>query len=411
MATSLLCACLLLSQAITPEMIDHARAGAEAQEQGRLDDAIREFRKVTELEPASAAGHANLGNAYFLKGDYRASIPELEEALKIKPNLLGTQRTLGVALLVLGDADGALPHLEQTSAPDLLGVAYYRTGRLGSAIVALEAALEAKPTDPDLLYYFGSATALASKRTHDQLIRIKPEFASQNLSPSEAGSSPSADVVSLQKALAGKPDDPELLRAFSRASELASQQAFEKLLQSNPGSARAHQVAAERLSADGRLHEARQEYAAAARLNPYTPGVHLALGNLFGADGNWPAAIAQYRVECELQPASAEPAYRLGSALLETGDAGGALEQLAAADKLRPEQPRILLALGQAALAANDPTRAEAALTMLIRIDKDGEEAATAHARLAALYRRQGRMKEAERESAAYEQMKNRGGR
>jgi Tfp pilus assembly protein PilF len=70
-----------------------------------------------------------------------------------------------------------------------------------------------------------------------------------------------------------------------------------------------------------------------------------------------------------------------------------------------------LLALGQAALAANDPTRAEAALTMLIRIDKDGEEAATAHARLAALYRRQGRMKEAERESAAYEQMKNRGGR
>jgi tetratricopeptide (TPR) repeat protein len=331
--------------------------------------------------------------------------------LKIKPKLLGTQRTLGVALLVLGDADGALPHLEMTPAPDLLGVAYYRTGRLGSAIMALKAALEAKPTDPDLLYYFGSATALASKRTHDQLIRIKPEFAGQNPSPSGPDSSPSADVVSLQKALAGKPDDPELLRAFSRASELASQQAFEKLLQSNPGSARAHQVAAERQAAGGHLREARSEYAAALRLNPYTPDVHLELGNLFGADDNWPAAIAQYRVECELQPANAEPAYSLGSALLRAGDSAGALEQFAAADKLRPEQPRILLALGQAALAAKDPTRAEAAWTMLIRIDKDGEEAATAHARLAALYRQQGKMKEAERESAAYEQMKNRGGR
>ena len=411
MATLVLCSCLLLSQAITSEMIDHARAGAEAQEQGRLDDAVREFRKVTELQPASASGHANLGNVYFLKGDYRASIPELEEALKIKPNLLGTQRTLGVELLVIGDAAGALPHLEMISAPDLLGVAYYRTGRLGSAIMALQAALEAKPTDPDLLYYFGSATALASKRTHDQLIRIKPELASQDPSPLAPGSSPSADVVSLQKALADKPDDPELQRAFSRASELASQHTFEKLLQSNPGSARAHQVLGERQAAEGRLREARAEYAAAVRLNPYMPDVHLALGRLFGADGNWPAAIAQYRVECELQPENAEPAYRLGSALLETGDAAGALEQFAAADKLRPEQPRILLALGQAAFAAKDSTRAEAAWTMLIRIGKDSEEVATAHERLAALYRQQGRVKEAEHESAAYEQMKNQGGR
>jgi tetratricopeptide (TPR) repeat protein len=391
-------------------VIDHARAGAEAQEQGRLDDAIREFRKVIELQPDSASGHANLGNAYFLKGDYRASIPELEEALKIKPNLLGTQRTLGVVLLVEGDANRALPFLEKTSTPDLLGVAYYRTGRLGSAIVALQAALDVKPTDPDLLYYFGSATALASKRTHDQLIRIKPDFASQSPSPAEPGNSPSADVVSLQKALAGKPDDPELLRAFSSASELASQQAFETLLKSNPGSARAHQVGAEREAAEGHLREARSEYAAALRLNPYTPDVHLAFGNLFGADDNWPAAIAQYRVECELQPENAEPAYRLGFALLKTGDAAGALEQFTAADKLRPEQPRILHVLGQAALAANDPTRAEAAWTMLIRIDKDGQEAAAAHELLAALYRQQGKMKEAERESAVYEQIKKREG-
>ena len=411
MAAAVLCACLLLAQAITPEMIDHARAGTEAQEQGRLDDAIREFRKVAELQPTSASGHANLGNAYFLKGDYRASIPELEEALKINPNLLGAQRTLGVALLVLGDADRALPHLEKTGAPDLLGVAYYRAGRLGSAIVALDAALEAKPTDPDLLYYFASATALASRRTHDYLIRIKPEFASQNPSPSQPGGLPPTDVVSLQKTLAGKPDDPELLRAFSRASELASEQAYEKLLQSNPGSARTHQVVAERQAAEGHLREARSEYAAAARLNPYMPDVHLALGNLFAADGNWPAAIAQYRVECELQPASAEPAYRLGSALLKSGDPSGALEQFAAADKIRPEQPRILLALGQAALAAKDATRAETVWTTLIRVDKDGDEAATAHAGLAALYRQQGRTKEAERENAAYEQMRKREGR
>ena len=89
--------CCLLLQAFTPEVIEHAQAGAAAQKEHKWDIAIREFRKVIELQPDSVSGHANLGESYFQSGDYASAIPELQRALQLNPNLMGTHQTLGVA--------------------------------------------------------------------------------------------------------------------------------------------------------------------------------------------------------------------------------------------------------------------------------------------------------------------------
>ena len=402
--------CCLLLQSLTPEVIEHAQAGAAAQQQGRLDVAIQEFRRVTELQPNSAAGHANLGDAYFQNGEYGAAIPELELALRLNPNLMGAHQTLGVALLVQGNPEEALPHLEKVRIPELLGLAYLETGRLGSAITALQAALDRQPNDPDLLYYFGRATAFASKRTFDQLAKVNPDLARKISAAADNESRPPQDVVNLQQALAKQPNDADLLFAFSRAAALASRQAFDRILQSNANSARAHQVLAERYLESGRLPEAEREYAESLRLKPYTSNVHLALGDVFAAEGNWSAAVAQFRMESKLRPASADAFYSLGSVLLQQGQASGAVEELASADRLRPDTPQILLALGKAAFAANDAARAEASWIKLLGIDKESDLAASAHLELATLYRRAGRSQEADREMAAYEQSKKPGG-
>jgi tetratricopeptide (TPR) repeat protein len=402
--------CCLLLQSLTPEVIEHAQAGAAAQQQGRLDVAIQEFRRVTELQPNSAAGHANLGDAYFQNGEYGAAIPELELALRLNPNLMGAHQTLGVALLVQGNPEEALPHLEKVRTPELLGLAYLETGRLGSAITALQAALDRQPNDPDMLYYFGRATAFASKRTFDQLAKVNPDLARKISAAADNESRPPQDVVNLQQALAKQPNDADLLFAFSRAAALASRQAFDRILQSNANSARAHQVLAERYLESGRLPEAEREYAESLRLKPYTSNVHLALGDVFAAEGNWSAAVAQFRMESKLRPASADAFYSLGSVLLQQGQASGAVEELASADRLRPDTPQILLALGKAAFAANDAARAEASWIKLLGIDKESDLAASAHLELATLYRRAGRSQEADREMAAYEQSKKPGG-
>jgi tetratricopeptide (TPR) repeat protein len=115
-------------------------------------------------------------------------------------------------------------------------------------------------------------------------------------------------------------------------------------------------------------------------------------------------------MESQLRPASADPYYRLGSLLLQRGDAKGALEELAHADSFRPNSPPILQELGRAAYATNDVARAEASWVKLLDIEKTGGLAAAAHLELATLYRRAGRSQQADREMAAYEQLKKQGG-
>ncbi len=394
----------ILLQTLTPEVIEHAQAGTAAQREGHLDVAIQEFRKVTELQPNSASGYANLGNAYFLKGDYGAAIPELQRALKLNPKLMGTHQALGVALLLRGDAAGALPHFEETRAPDLLGLAYLETGRYGSAVMALKAALDRQANDPDLLYYFGRAAKLAGERAQQQLGKMKTGPAQSKQETAVR------DVVTLETALAKQPNDPVLLSEFRQAALAASGQAFEKLLQTNADSARAHQVMAERYLEAGLVRKAEYEYAQALRLRPYTAGVHLAFGNVLADAGNLPQAIVQFKVEVELRPADPGANYRLGTALLQQGQAADALKALETADQLRPNAPPILLDLGKAALAAKDNAKAEKCWLQLLNVDQKSDFAAQAHFALAGLYKDAGKNAEADREMAAYQNLRNSGG-
>jgi Tfp pilus assembly protein PilF len=402
-------ACCFFLQSLTPEVIEHAQAGGAARQQGKIDVAIQEFRKVTELQPNSAVGHADLGDALFQNGEYGAATTELELALRLNSDLMAAHQTLGVLLLMQGDPEGALPHLEKMRTPELVGLAYLETGRLGGAIAALQAALEGKPDDPNLLYYFGRATALAAKQSFGQMSKLNPELAHKSSAPAENGKQPQ-DLISLQDALAKQPNDAELLFAFSRAAALASKKAFDQILQSNANSARAHQVLAERSAESGRLIQAEREYVESLRLNTYTSNVHLALGDLLAHEGKRSAAVAQYRMETQLQPLSAAAFYSLGSTLLEEGQASGAVEELIKADRLKPNTPHILLTLGGAALEAHDDTRAEASWTKLLSIDKKSNLAAKAHLGLSTLYQRAGKSQEADREKAAYEQLKTEGG-
>jgi tetratricopeptide (TPR) repeat protein len=402
-------ACCLFLQSLTPEVIEHAQAGAAAAQQGRYKVAIQEYRKVTELQPDSPVGHARLGDAYFQDGDYAAALPELERALRLNPHLNDTHETLGVLLLIQGNAAEALPHLEKMRTPELMGLAYLETGRLGGAIAALDAALDKQPNDPNLLYYFGRATALAAKRSSEQLAAANPGPAPKSSSAADNKSGRPQDLVSLQNALAEHPNDRGLLSAFSRAAAQASSAAFDRILQSDAKSARAHQVLAERYFESGRLPDAEREYAEALRLKPYMAHVHFALGDVLVAEGRWPAAAAQYRMETQLRPLSADAFFSLGALLLEQGQARGAEDELAQADRLRPNTPPILLALGKAAFAAQDAARAEACWIKLLGIDNKSGLATSAHLGLYELYRQSGKLLEANREMAAYEQLKKQG--
>ena len=342
---------LLALQTISPEATQHWNAARQAEEQKHFDVAVSEYRTVTQLEPTFAAGFVNLGQVLMEQREYGPAIVPLKHALEIDSTLLPAHQLLGYALLAQGFAAEAIPHLDRAHELGALGIAQIETGQFAEAIQNLQAALQKRPNDPDLLYYLG------------------------------------------------------------RASGLLSKQSIDTLLAAYPDSDRAHQAMAENYFVLRQMNEAEKEYEQALKLRPDTPNLHMELGQVFAMSSRWPQAEAQFRAETKLQPGNAEPAYRLGDALLQQGKAHEARAELARADKLQPQMPETLYSLGKAASLDGDTSAAEKAWRDLLSIEKDTPLAAQAHFGLAALYRKEGKSAEAAEHMREFQRLQGRGQR
>jgi len=322
-------------QSMSPEASQHWNAAQRAEQQKQFDAAVQEYRQVTKLEPAYAGGFVSLGQAYMEQHDFGSALAPLKHALELDPSLAPAHQLLGYALLAQGYAAEAIPHLDRTHEQAALGIAQVETGQFAEAIQNLQAALQKRPNDPDLLYYLGRASGLLSKQSIDTLLAV------------------------------------------------------------SPNEARAHQAMAENYFVLRQMNEAEKEYEQALKSRPDTPNLHLELGQVYAMTSRWPQAEEQFRGEAKLQPGNAEAAYRLGDALLQQGKAHEARVELERSDKLQPQMPETLYGLGKAAAIDGDAPTAEKAWTNLLNLEKEGPLAAQAHFGLAGLYRKQGKSAEA----------------
>ena len=332
-------------QTLSPEAAQHMQAGIAADKQRQFDVAVAEFRKVTELAPTYADGFISLGQAYMENHDFGSAIAPLKHALYVNADLAPAHQLLGYALLAQGYAAEAIPHLQRVDDKTGLGIAEIQTGQLPEAVANLQAALAARPNDPDLLYYLGRASGLLSKQSINTL-------------------------------LAAYPDSP-----------------------------RAHQALAENYFVLRQMPEAEKEYREALRLRPDAPEIHLELGEVYAGAFQWAKAEDEFRKQTKLQPGNAEAAYRLGTALLEQGKAREARAELVRADKLLPDMPETLYSLGKAASLEGDATTAEKEWTRLLSIEKETSLAGQAHFGLAGLYRKQGKTAAAQHEMQEFQRL------
>jgi len=336
----------MAGQTISAEATQHWDTARRAETQKQFDVAVSEYRKVTELEPTFSAGFVALGQAFMEQHDFPGALAPLKHALELDANLVPAHQLLGYALLAQGYSGEAIPHLESAHEPGALGIAQVETGQFAEAITNLQAALQKRPNDPDLLYYLG------------------------------------------------------------RASGLLSKQSIDTLLAAYPNSARSYQSMAENYFVLRQMFEAERQYQEALKLRPDTPNLHLELGQVFAMTSRWPQAEEQFRAECKLQPGNAEAVYRLGEALLYQGKAHEARVALERSNKLQPQMPETLYSLGKAALLDADASVAEKSWLELLSVEKAGELAAQTHFALAGLYRKQGKTTEAEREMKEFQRLK-----
>lgn len=337
----------LAIQASVPQTADqHQEAGVTALKAAQNDQAIHEFKKVIELDPASAPGYFGLGVAYMQSGEYGAAISPLKKALDLDSSLTAVHKPLGYALLGQGYASEALAHFEKADDKTGLGIAQLETGDLSNAVQNLESAASARPNDPDLMYYLARATGLLSKQLYDIL------------------------------------------------------------LATYPNSPRANLAAAENYAALRQGEEAEAHFKAALKQSPDLPGVHLALGQFYATASKWKEAEEEFRAAAKQEPGNAEAAYRLGAALLQDGNAHDARVELERANRLMPDMPETLAALGKAESLQNNTAAAEKAWKRVVELEKTGPLASQAHFGLAGIYRKQGKADDAAREMKLFQEAK-----
>ncbi|MFN3533661.1 MAG: tetratricopeptide repeat protein, partial [Candidatus Brocadia sp.] len=105
------------------------RRGVSLDSQGKIDEAIGEYKKALRLEPYNREAHYNLAVAYHKKGLYKEAIEEYKTVLELYPNDHETLYNLGAI--------------------------YARNNMQDAAIFAWEKAVELKPDFTEAHYVLG----------------------------------------------------------------------------------------------------------------------------------------------------------------------------------------------------------------------------------------------------------------
>ena len=121
--------------------------------QGRLDEAVAEYRKAVEIKPDVASVQSNLGNALGAEGKFSEAIEACEAALRIRPDYAEAHNNLGCALASIGRTEEAIKQFSEAlringdyvEAHYNLGRVLAQIGRREEAVAHLTDVLRFKP--------------------------------------------------------------------------------------------------------------------------------------------------------------------------------------------------------------------------------------------------------------------------
>ncbi|HKE26249.1 MAG TPA: tetratricopeptide repeat protein [Bryobacteraceae bacterium] len=246
------CACLVYGQPQRPpdELLKEAIG---FHQQGKLDDAIRDYDLFLDMYPDNPGVRSNLGAALAAKGNYARAIEEYKLALL---KMQDPQIRLNLALAYYKSADyrDAAQELETVHAGDasnrqatiLLADCKLHTGDYKAAIGLLDPLHAAQPDDAGVDYILGSALARdgqaeAAQRVINPLLS-GPDSAEKRLllgTTKFAAHDFAGARQDLRAAVEMKSDLPDVnsyygMALFSSGQTVESRAYFEKELKQNP---------------------------------------------------------------------------------------------------------------------------------------------------------------------------------
>jgi protein O-mannosyl-transferase len=136
----------------------HNTYGLSLMNEGRVDEALQQYRKALALRPGYANAHNNIGLALMEKGQTVEAALHYREALRLVPQYPAAHINLGIALARQNDLRAATDHLQAALAIDShnaraynnLGIVLARSGDVEGAVRQFRAALDLNPHDADV---------------------------------------------------------------------------------------------------------------------------------------------------------------------------------------------------------------------------------------------------------------------
>jgi tetratricopeptide (TPR) repeat protein len=314
----------------------HYNRGITLAVQGKLEEAIAEFRAEIRINPDDAAAHNELGLALTDQGKLEEAIAELRAAIRIDPDFANPHTNLGAALHEQGEVDEAMAEFRAAIRidPDLvighsnLGVALKMQGKLEEAIAEFRSAIRIDPHDAD---------------THNELKIALEEWGKRNEAidedrPAMKSRSPASAIAAI---------GATLLRCLGFGKRREQQPA--------DADADAHYNRGITQAEQGKREAAAAEFRSAIRLKPELVGAHIGLANALAEMASQmaepgplaSAAIAEFREAIRLQPDDANAHYGLADALGRQGQREEAIAEYHVAIRLRPQHPRFDRGLGE----------------------------------------------------------------
>ncbi len=168
----------VVSSQIQDQIQEHFLAAQQAQQQGRLDDAVHEYLAVLKLAPGLPEAYVNLGLVYYAQSKFDDSARALSTATKLRPGMRGVSLWLGIDEVRLNHPAQGVTHLREAVrldpkeklAQSWLGTALWDAGQMDAALLQLRKAASLFPDDPDLLFALGEAYGKAVRQQTEQLL-------------------------------------------------------------------------------------------------------------------------------------------------------------------------------------------------------------------------------------------------
>jgi len=310
----------------------HKNLGAALALLGQTDEAIMHLFEALRIDPRLADAHYNLGNIFSERGRPEEAIRHYNEALRLDPEYFEAHNNLANLLVDLGRYDDAVRHFEAAvrinplyaKAHNNLGAALFRKNRLKEAIYHYRAAIG---LSPDYAEAYNNLGVALKKQGHldmavshyKKALQLEPQYGEAHfnlgLAMASAGKIDRA-AVHFEEALRIKPDDIKLLhqREKTRALLMAVNDEIKTvntLIASNPSAPELHLKLGDLLKKKGDMQGAVVSYRTALVYDgAFVPAIKK-LGFIYASEGEFERAILAFKEIARLEPEKDEACYWL----------------------------------------------------------------------------------------------------